>query len=180
MVVPRSNPPIDLSEGSKVRVSPSAVVFQSAQAFRDIHDVKSNVKRSIWYEAWQRNASAISTLTTTDLALHHKKRRLLNLAFSEKSIRAAEVFFQKHIDRWDELLPDGDNKDWSQSKNMTEWSDYLVFDILCDLCFGRSLNIKEPGENRFKGMPKVISSYLKFMYPVRITKAVIWPVVLIS
>ena len=132
------------------------------------------------YKFWQRNESAISTFTTTDIALHHKKRRILNLAFSEKSIRAAEVFIQKHIDRWDELLPEGDSKDWSQPKSMTEWSDYLVFDIQCDLCFGRSLNIKDPGKNQFKGIPKVIHSYMTFTYPVRINEAVKWPLVLMS
>lgn len=161
-------------------MNPSAVVFQSAQAFRDIHGIKSNVQKSEWYKVWQRNESEIQTFTTTDLVLHHKMRRVLNPAFSEKSIRAAEVFIQKHVDRWNELLPDGDTKDWSQPKNMTEWTDYLVFDILCDLCFGRSLNIKDPGENPFRGIPKAIHTYLTFNYQVRINKAVKLPVVLMS
>ena len=132
------------------------------------------------YSVWQRNKSSISTFTTTDLALHHRKRRILNPAFSEKSIRASEVFVQKHIHRWIELLSDGDTKDWSQPKNMSEWIDNLVFDILCDLCFGRSLNVKDPGENRFKGIPKAIHTYLTFNYSVSIDTAVKWPVVLIS
>ncbi len=55
-----------------------------------------------------------------------------------------------------------------------------MFDILCDLCFGRSLNIREPGENPFGGIPKAIHSYLKFTYPVRSNKALQWKVVLIS
>ena len=161
-------------------MNPGSVVFQSAQAFRDIYGTKSNVQRNMWYRFWQRNESAINTFTATDFALHHKKRRVLNLAFSEKSIRAAEVFIQKHVDRWDELLADGDSKDWSQPRNMTDWTDYLVFDILCDLCFGRSLNIKEPGKNQFRGIPKLIDTYLRFNYPVRINKAVKWPLVLMS
>ena len=161
-------------------MNPSAVVFQSAQAFRDIHSFKSNVQRSKFYESWQRNEAEISTFTTTDLALHHHKRRILNLAFSEKSMRAAARFVQKHVDRWDELLPDPDSKDWSRSKNMTEWSDYLVFDIMCDFCFGRSLNIKDPGENRFRGIPKAIHAFLRFRYPVRIDKAMRWPLMLMS
>ena len=169
-----------MSEGSKVCVTPSAVVFQSGQAFRDIYGFKSNVQRSKMYSVWQRNKSSINTFTTTDLALHHKKRRILNPAFSEKSIRASEVFVQKHIDLWIELLPDGDTKDWSQHKNMSEWTDNLVFDILCDLCFGRSLNVKYPGENPFKGIPKAIHTYSTFNYPVSINRAVKWLVVLIS
>ena len=53
---------------------------------------------------------------------------------------------------------------------MAEWSDYLVFDILCGLCFGRSLNIKEPGENPFKGIPKAIHSYMKIHLSSKIKK----------
>lgn len=160
-------------------MNPSAVVFKSAQAFRDIYGTKSNVQRSKNYEFWQRNEMDVNTLNTSDVALHHKKRRILNLVFTEKSVRAAGFFIQKHVDRWDELLHDGDGNDWSQPKNLAEWSDYLVFDILCDLCFGRSLSIKEPGENPFKGIPKAIHSYLTFTYPVRINRALKWRVVLI-
>ena len=147
-------------------MDPGAVVFQSPQAFYDIYGTKSNVQRAKSYEFWQRNEMDVNTFNTSDVALHHKKRRLLNVVFTEKSVRAAEFFIQKHVDSWDELLPDGDGKDWSKPKNLTEWSDYLVFDILCDLCFGRSLNVKEPGENQFRGIPKAIHSYMTFTYPV--------------
>ena len=163
----RSNRHVDIFEGDRVRLNPTAVVFMSGKAFRDIYSAKSNVRRSESYEVWQRNQMDVNTFNTSDLKLHHKKRRILNLVFNEKSVRAAGLFVQKHVDLWDKLLPDGDGKEWSQPKNMAEWSDYLVFDILCDLCFGRSLNIKEPGENPFKGIPKAIHSYMQFVYPVR-------------
>ena len=150
-----------------MRLSPTTVAFVSGKAFRDIYAAKSNVRRNDGYEIWQRNHGDINTFNTSDLKLHHKKRRTLNLAFNEKSVRAAELFIQRHVDLWDKLLSDGDGKEWSQPKNMAEWSDCLVFDIMCDLCFGKSLNIKEPGENPFKGIPKAIHTYTRFVYPVR-------------
>ena len=107
----------------------------------------------------------VNTITTSDVLLHHKKRRYLNLVFTEKSVRTAGLFIQTHVDLWNKLLPDGE--DWSQPKNVSDWIDYLVFDILCDLCFGRSLGTKNPGENPFKGIPKAIHTHMKFMYPVR-------------
>lgn len=167
------NQPIDINLGYKIRVNPSAVVFQSVQAFRDIYGTKSNVQRSKNYEFWQRNERDVNTLNTSDVVLHHKKRRILNVVFTEKSIRAAELFIQRHVDIWNELLPDKDGKDWSQPKNLAEWSDYLVFDILCDLCFGKSLDIKEPGENQFRGIPKAIHAYMTFTYPVRSNSALV-------
>ncbi|KAI9781242.1 MAG: hypothetical protein M1816_002425 [Peltula sp. TS41687] len=153
-------------KGSKIRVYPHGVVFQSAKAFTDIYSAKSNVHRSKTYEAWQRNEQDINTLNTSDVAIHRRKRRILNTVFTEKSIRAASLFINRHIDRWNELLLDGDGKDWSQPKDLAEWSDYLVFDILGDLCFGKSFEIKEPGENPLKTIPHSIHTYLRFAFPM--------------
>ena len=162
-----TNLPVDIFQGRKVRLTPDAVDFQSAQALRDILGFKSNVQRSKDYELYQRNETDVNTINTCNVALHHKKRRTLNLIFTEKSVRAAGVFIQNHVDRWNELITDQEGKSWSQPRNMSEWNDYLVFDILCDLCFGRSLNIKESGENSFRDIPKTIHALMKFMYPVR-------------
>ena len=162
-----TNRPVDIFQGQRVRFTPGMVDFQSAQALRDILGFKSNVQRSRDYEIWQKDETDVNTINTSDVALHHKKRRILNLSFTEKSVRAAGVFIQKHVDRWNELLTDEEGKDWSQPRNISEWNDYLVFDILCDLCFGRSLDIKEPGENPFRHIPKAIHALMKFMYPVR-------------
>ena len=162
-----TNRPVDMFQGQRVRFTPGMVDFQSAQALRDILGFKSNVRRSNDYEIWQKDETDISTLNTCNVALHHKKRKFLNLVFTEKSVRAAGVLIQKHVDRWIELLTDEEGKNWSQPRNISEWNDYLVFDILCDLCFGRSLDIKEPGENPFRDIPKAIHSLMKFMYPVR-------------
>ena len=100
--------------------------------------------------------------------IHARKRRVLNAVFSEKAIRSAEDFVKRHIDRWNELLIQGnDGKEWTDPKNMSDLTDYLVFDIMGDLCFGRSFEIKEPGENPLRVMPHTIAGAIKAMYPVR-------------
>ncbi|KAI9788795.1 MAG: hypothetical protein M1816_006576 [Peltula sp. TS41687] len=152
--------------GSKVRLYPHGVVFQSTQAFADIYSAKANVQRSKTYEAWQRNERDVNTLNTSDVSIHRRKRRILNTVFTEKSIHAAGMFINQHVDRWNELLLDLDGNDWSQPKDLAEWSDSLVFDILGDLCFGRSFEIKEPGENPLKTIPHTIHKYLRLTYPM--------------
>lgn len=74
----------------------------------------------------------------------------------------------KHIDRWNEILLEGtrDSQGWTEPKNMSVWCDYLVFDILGDLCFGKSFETKEPGENKLKAIPHLIAMYMKNYYPV--------------
>ncbi|KAI9790607.1 MAG: hypothetical protein M1816_004939 [Peltula sp. TS41687] len=156
----------DMLKGSKIRVSPDGVLFQSAKAFSDIYSARSNVHRSKVYAVWRRNEQFINTLTANDVAVHRRKRRILNTVFMEKSLRAASLYVNRHVDRWNELLLDGDGEDWSQPKDLTEWSDYLIFDILGDLCFGRSFETKEPGDNPLKIIPHAIHSYLRFNYPV--------------
>ena len=99
--------------------------------------------------------------------VHARKRRVLNSAFSEKAIRSAESFVIRHVDRWNELLIEGnDGKEWTEPQNMSDLTDYLVFDIMGDLAFGRSFEIKEPGENPFRHMPHSIADYMQFMFPV--------------
>lgn len=155
----------DTPEGSKVRLTPNTVLFNTPRAYRDIYNYKANVKKNKTYDAWRRNEGDANTLNVTDVAIHAQKRRLLNTVFTERSVRSAAVFIIKHLDRWNELTVSGE--DWSEPTDLTKWTDCLVFDILGDLCFGKSFDIKEPGENPFKVMPEAIISYMKFWHPVR-------------
>ncbi|OBT75560.1 hypothetical protein VF21_05844 [Pseudogymnoascus sp. 05NY08] len=49
---------------------------------------------------------------------------------------------------------------------MSDLSDCLVFDIMGDLSFGTSFNLKEVEENQFKHIPHTIADYMQFMYPI--------------
>ncbi|XXH02863.1 hypothetical protein Hte_009251 [Hypoxylon texense] len=103
--------------------------------------MKSNVRRSKFYTPWQRNDRDKTTLNTVDVAEHALKRRLLNLCFTDKSVRAASYFVVKHVDRWNHLLVEGCNgTDWSESADFSAKVDALVFDIMGDLCFGKSFD----------------------------------------
>lgn len=108
-----------------------------------------------------------NTLNSVDKVIHARKRRVLNSVFSEKAVRSATDFVTRHVDRWNELLIEGnDGKEWTKPQNMSELTDYLVFDIMGDLCFGKSFELKEPGENQFRHMPHTISEFMQLMYPV--------------
>lgn len=152
------------SKGSKFRAKPTLVLFNTPRAFRDIYSYKANVKKDESYVAWRRNDGDANTLTTTDVAAHARKRKLLNIVFSDNSVRSAAAFIIKNLDRWNELSINGD--DWSEPIDLSKWTDCLIFDILGDLCFGKSFDIKEPGENPFKVIPEAIISHVKFWHPV--------------
>jgi cytochrome P450 len=118
------------------------------------------------YGLWAFNHRWSNTFTVTDLKLHSQKRKVLNNVFSDKALHSAEAFIVKHVDRWIELSINDNGETWSKPKNMSEWADYLILDILGELCFGVSLNTKEPEDNPFKDIPHSNANALQLYYPV--------------
>ncbi|KAI0451851.1 benzoate 4-monooxygenase cytochrome P450 [Xylaria acuta] len=151
--------------GYRVRPEPNTVVFCDPEANADIYSIKSNVRRSQFYQALN-NKNEKTTLDTIDVAQHAWKRKILNLCFTEKSLSAACRFTVDHVDRWNQLMLERTaGNDWSAPVDITEKINELTFDIMGDLCFGRSFNVKEPGENPLKEVPRCITDYLLFYYP---------------
>ncbi|KAI8626697.1 benzoate 4-monooxygenase cytochrome P450 [Xylariaceae sp. FL1651] len=154
--------------GSKIRVEPNTVLFCHPDAYRDIYSMRSNVRRSQFYTAWKRDEFDDMTLNTVDVAQHAQKRKKLNLCFTDASLSAACDFMVRHVDRWLELIAEelnGNSREWSAPVDFSEKVDKLVFDVLGDLCFGKSFDVKEPGKNVLKEVPRCITEYMLFYYP---------------
>lgn len=158
--------------GSKVRPEPNLVLFCDPDAYLDIYGMKSNVRRSHFYTAWKRNDRENTTLTTVDVEAHAKKRKVLNIAFTEKMVRSASSFIINHVDRWNQLLleENGNSTEWSTPTDLSHKLDALTFDIMGDLSFGKSFDIKEIGNNPLKEVPQCITEYMRFYYPVRLPR----------
>ncbi|PVH97614.1 cytochrome P450 monooxygenase-like protein [Periconia macrospinosa] len=156
--------------GPRVRITPNTVVFRDPTAFRDIYNNKANVQKGPFYEAWQKDEHDVNTFNTRNKKAHTLRRKMLNQSFTEKSLRASESFMIKHIDRWNELfVPESgasDAEGWGEVMNFADISDHFVFDVMGDLCFGASFNIKEPGDNPFRSIPHAIVQYMQFFYPL--------------
>lgn len=152
--------------GRKFRAGPNVVLFKSPEAYNAIYGPKANFMRSTFYQIFLRNNQDFSTLTTIDVKPHAEKRRLLSLAFTDRSIKAAGSFIINHIDRWNDLLAAG--PEWSEPIDISDRLQHLIFDVLGDLCFGKNFQTKEPNkENPLKIIPTVITKYMKFQYSVR-------------
>ncbi|KAI0469953.1 cytochrome P450 monooxygenase-like protein [Xylariaceae sp. FL0804] len=167
--------------GDRIRPDPNTVLFRGSEAYADIYGTKANVRRSDFYQAFRRNDEESTTLTSVDVSEHARRRKRLALCFTEKSVRAASDFIIRHVDRWTELIAEdiGDTAEWSSTVNFSERIDALVFDIMADLCFGKSFDIKEPGENPLKQTPHNIIEYMKFYYlmcraPRPVLKLLLW------
>ncbi|KAL4779780.1 cytochrome P450 [Aspergillus varians] len=154
--------------GDVVRYRPDGLLFKTPQAYRDILGSNANVKRSEFYDMLTRNKLDTSVISGTDPTLHAQKKRVLNTVFSDRSIRSMEPILIEHVTRWCGLLVDSDSDgdNWSAPRKMSQVCDYLVVDILCDLCFGRSVNTKEAGENEYRKIPHVIHLFLRVIHPL--------------
>lgn len=152
--------------GDKIRVTPNTVLFNTPSAYNTIYDTKSNIQRSNFYHIFPRNDKDYNTLTTTNVQSHAQKRRLSKLAFTERSNKAASAFVERHVDRWNELWEYYANAEWSNAEDVAQRLDFLIFDILGDLCFGKEFQTKEREDNVLKGIPKLITSYMGFQYRV--------------
>ncbi|KAI1114134.1 benzoate 4-monooxygenase cytochrome P450 [Nemania sp. NC0429] len=152
--------------GARVRVAPNLVLFMHPEAHAAIYGMKSNVRRSTFYIGLTKNIREKTTVNTIDPAEHAKRRKMLNTCFTDNSVNTVSAFISQHIDRWHQIMLDKHDKttEWSTSVDLGEQVDHLVFDIMGDICFGRSFNIKEPGDNPLREVPHNITHYLKFYY----------------
>lgn len=160
------NLPLNFCPGSTFRYRPDGVVINTPAGLRAIYEAKANVKKGKYYEVYPRGPGEVNTLNVIDKVKHARKRRVLNHAFSENAMHSAEAFIIQNVDRWCELLIDGSHDDWTEPRNMSDCAEHLVFDILGDLCFGKNFGIKEPGENQFRSVPRMITTHVKLMHPV--------------
>jgi cytochrome P450 len=152
--------------GKRIRVAPNLVLFCDPEAHAAIYGM--NVRRSTFYVGLTKNIREKTTLYTIDPVEHAQRRKMLNTCFTDNSVTAVSSLLGQQIDRLHQILLDehGSATEWSASVDLGEKIDHLAFDIMGDLSFGRSFNIKEPGDNPLREVQHNIIQYLKFYYPV--------------
>ncbi|RKK32967.1 hypothetical protein BFJ69_g18744, partial [Fusarium oxysporum] len=149
--------------GLTFRITPNTVLINTPTGLKAIFNNKANVKKAEYYKAYPRNVHAMTTWNTIDKTIHARKRRVMNNAFSDKAMRSCEPFIQENIDRWFELINEEiGKKQWSDSLNMARWSDHLVFDILGDLCFGKSFGMKEH-DSDLRHIPHLMTDFMALL-----------------
>ena len=154
--------PIANSQTGKTwRIQPNEVLFNSPSAYRSIYGIKSNAKKGDIYKVWRQNPNVVSTLTEVDKATHGRKKRLLTSAFTDNAIRSAETFIVQHVGRFCDLLSGDEER--QTPKNMADLADCLVFDIMCDLAFGKSFDVKESESNPLRSVPHTFDNFTVLM-----------------
>ncbi|TKA72850.1 hypothetical protein B0A55_07699 [Friedmanniomyces simplex] len=141
--------------GPVVRFSPNTVSINDPAALKAIYAHGANVRKSTFYKCFRAAPQAVSTLLATEKAHHARKRRVMGQAFSADAIRGLEQYVVGHvqdlIDKIDAVVKasDAEQTGWSGAVPMAQYLNWLVFDIMGDLVFGKSFGtLGDKPENR--------------------------------
>lgn len=144
--------------GPIVRFGPNSLSFNSNTALKDVYGHKANVRKSDFYSAFPATKDAYSTHSAIDRAQHARKRRVLSHAFSDVAIRSMENHVLAHVRQFCTNLGEKDGsvmagrdekREWTPAKNISDQANYLTFDVMGDLCFGKAFGMLERPDNRF-------------------------------
>jgi hypothetical protein len=147
--------------GPVFRFGPNSLSFNTASALKTIYGHKSNVQKSKFYSVFPPTKDTFNTHSSIDKASHSRKRRVLSHAFSDTAIKSMEKYILGNIRTFALALGSkptlkftgagekGKGKGgWGKAQNMADWCNYLTFDVMGDLCFGKAFEMLEREENR--------------------------------
>ena len=129
---------------------------------------RGNVQKSQWYTVIEASAGNENSIhAEVDRSVHSRHRRLIEHAFTDKSLRSLQTFLVNNVHTFQEIILQrtGNAKEWSQPFNMSQWATYLNYDIMGDLVFGRRFDCMTSGAHRF--VPKLLMNSSAFIYTVR-------------
>jgi cytochrome P450 len=141
--------------GTVVRFSPNSLSINDPVALKTIYAHGANVQKSVFYKCFRAAPQAISTLLATEKQHHARKRRIMGQAFSDSALRGFEQYVLGHVEDLVERIKSAANSSnsqesrWSAPQDMSNWCNWLVFDIMGDLVFGKSFGtLGDKPENR--------------------------------
>ncbi|MCJ1247414.1 hypothetical protein MMC30_004628 [Trapelia coarctata] len=151
--------------GKFVRFGPNRLAINSNTAWRDIYGFHSNVQKSSLHVVFAEFMGGYNLHLTIDKAQHSHKKRVISQAFSDSNMREMEDQIVRVVNNFLGKLVDGTEMDestmlpdhcsakgltrWSSKRDMADWSDYLAFDVMGTLCFGKSFEMLDKDTNHY-------------------------------
>ncbi|EEA26956.1 hypothetical protein TMatcc_004763 [Talaromyces marneffei ATCC 18224] len=147
--------------GSHVRVTPNFVSVNTAKGLRDIYGHGKRFKKADFYNGFTAIKGVYNTHNAIDKTIHGKKRRVLSHAFSDHALKEMEDLMLIHIRQLcavlseepqyvsNIILPNEYKTEKGQIvRNMSNWLGFMTYDVMGELCFGKSFNLLIDGAKR--------------------------------
>jgi len=151
-----------MTVGQFVRIGPNTLSINSETALKSIYGFKANVRKSDFYLAFAaKGPQTLSTHSSIDKHIHARKRRIMSHGFSDQAMRSMERFINWEIDTFCRVVydrtsalvrpasPPEEAEGWSSAKNIAKLCDWLAFDIMGNLVFGKAFDMLETPSQRF-------------------------------
>ncbi|KAL1597930.1 hypothetical protein SLS60_008418 [Paraconiothyrium brasiliense] len=136
--------------GEVVRIAPNELSFAAPVAWDDIYSNKDGANPQAFKkcELWHGNLEPgpSSVFTTIDFKAHGRIRRFMDPAFSEKAVLQQEPIIQNYVNMFLNKLQDRSSASGKTTVNVVQWFNFVLFDIIGDLCFGESFGCLEKCE----------------------------------
>ncbi|RDW74792.1 hypothetical protein BP6252_05934 [Coleophoma cylindrospora] len=153
----------NMYSGPVFRYAPNYIVMNTVDGARGIYaGPKTNVQKAPFYKFLHMNNST-AVASVIDKTSHARKRHIVSQGFSDAALRSLEPYIIENIEQWCDLLgtniTDGrkvQDNEWSEAKNMSQWTNYLTFDVLGDICFGKPFGLLTSSAHRY--LPQMLLS----------------------
>jgi tryprostatin B 6-hydroxylase len=127
--------------GEYVRTGPSELSIVDPESILAIHGTSSGCNRAAWYGM----ADPIKAIFhTRDDFEHDQRRPVWEQGFSVSALKAYEPKLKKYVVRI--LNQINDRIASEEPVNVSLWLNYLTFDIMEDIAFGKGYGLLERGE----------------------------------
>jgi hypothetical protein len=137
--------------GPIVRYGPHRICVNTSSALRDIYHVRANCQKSQFFTVFSHFFKVQMVMTTIDHKEHGFKRRIAAKALTPTAMKNMEAGIIKNVKIFcDKMLDDPKDKSskWNSARNMSQWSGWLVNDIMGDITFHRNWSMLTKEENR--------------------------------
>lgn len=137
--------------GDIVRFAPNLISFRSSTALKSIYGhtaVARAVQKGEFYKAFTAVKGVHNTHNGIDKIEHGRKRRVLSAAFSDNALKTMEPLVLKNVDELMSVVEES-SKERKGGLDMGEVFSWFTFDVMGEMCFGKSFGMLRKPESRF-------------------------------
>ncbi|PUU77174.1 cytochrome P450 [Tuber borchii] len=136
--------------GPVIRFAPNLISFNSASSLKTIYGhtpLSRSLQKSQFYSAFPAVKGVHNTHNAISKAEHGRKRRVLSAAFSDTALKSVEDLVLNNINVFSGKVNDAVKR--GVGVDMGDLFSWLTFDVMGELCFGKSFGMLTEETTRF-------------------------------
>ncbi|KAH6889628.1 cytochrome P450 [Thelonectria olida] len=133
--------------GPVVRIAPNHISIADHKAIQAIYGHGNGFLKSDYYDPFVSIHRGV--FNTRIRAEHTRKRKLVSHTFAPKSVLEFEPYIRQNLElwakQWDAKIRESTKRDGSADLDCLNWFNYVAFDTIADLAFGKPFGMLAAG-----------------------------------